>query len=111
MAKKENTETIPQNLQQAAERGTPNTAAPKKARRKGVKYTNIVESTYKPPEDGKPQNPLDMKCKTVKGGLKFPGVVFENTIFGAIVKIPGKAVAIKEPTVRQLIEVLEDLYK
>jgi hypothetical protein len=90
---------------------TPNEAAPKKHRNKGVKYTTIVESEFKPPEDGKPQNPLDAPLVTTKGGCRFPGVIFESSMWGTIVKIPAKAVAIKSPTMRQLVKVLQDLYK
>jgi hypothetical protein len=90
---------------------TQNTAKPRKKRTPGVKYTNIINSKYAPKNGEKPANPLDQLAETSKGGLKFPGVTFEKTIFGTIVKIPARQTALKDPTVRQIVEVLEDLYK
>jgi hypothetical protein len=89
----------------------PNQAAPRKQRTPGIKYTKIINSKYVEHNGDVPTNPLDQLAETAKGGLKFPGVVFEKTIFGTIVKIPGRQTAIKNPTVRQVFEVLDEIYK
>lgn len=90
---------------------TPNQAAPKRAKRKPVKYTNIVESGYKPTDNPEAMHPLDKPAITSRGGLKFPGVEFEYNVLGVVVRIPAKATIVKNPTVRQLLRVLDELYK
>lgn len=94
----------------AADPVASNTAAPKKTRRRGIKYTTLIESDFDSAKFAASQNPLDNVIQTVKGGLKFKGVVFETNLLGSVVKIPAKATAIKAPTLRQLINVLDDLY-
>lgn len=89
----------------------PNQAAPKKKRKPGVKYTKIMPSEYALVEGKQPTNPLDQLAEAVKGGLKFPGVIFEKTIMGVCVKIPARAAAIQAPTIRQLVKVLDELYQ
>src|SRR5438874_7094848 len=96
-----------QNLVEAA---AINQAAPKKTRKRGVKYTNIVESNFDSGVHIANGNPLDAPVETVRGGLRFGGVVFETTLLGTIVKIPAKATIIKSPTLRQLMKVIDDLY-
>lgn len=103
-------QSTPQNEATAADPVASNTAAPKKSRKKGVKYTTVIESNFDKAVFDASQNPLDNVIKTRKGGLTFPGVVFETNILGSVVKIPEKATAIKAPTLRQLIKVLDDLY-
>lgn len=87
-----------------------NEAAPKKARKTSIKYTKIVESSYKPTDNPDAMHPLDKPAITSRGGLKFPGVGFENNVLGIIVKIPARSTIIKNPTVRQLLSVLDELY-
>ena len=87
-----------------------NQAAPKKTRNKGVKYTTIVDSSYKTVDGAPPTNPLDQEIVTHRGGLEFPGVIFETTLLGSLVKIPAKCTAIKAPTLRQLVAELDKLY-
>lgn len=95
----------------AADPVASNTAAPKKTRKRGVKYTTLIESDFNKAKFEETKNPLDNVIQTVKGGLKFPGVVFETTILGSVVKIPARATAIKAPTLRQLVKVLDELYE
>ena len=90
---------------------TPNAAAPRKARSKPIKYDKIVESEYKPTDKPDTMHPLDKPAVTSRGGLKFPGVEFESNFLGIVVKIPAKNTVIKNPTVRQLLKVLDELYK
>ena len=90
---------------------TPNSAAPKRKRSPSIKYTNIVESEYKPTDKPDAMHPLDKPAITVRGGLKFPGVEFESNVLGIIVKIPARSTIIKNPTIRQLLKVLDELYK
>ena len=87
-----------------------NEAAPKKSRKKGIKYVKLEESAYKPENGKAPANPLDGLAVAVKGGLRFPGVVFENELLGLVVKIPDKAAFIPSPTVRQLFNAIDKLY-
>jgi hypothetical protein len=88
-----------------------NAAAPKRTRKKGVKYTKIVESEYKQVNGKEPENPLDRVIQTGRGGLQFPGLIFETHLLGSLVKIPAKAVAIKAPTLRQLMRIIDEQYK
>jgi len=90
---------------------TPNTAKPRKARSPSIKYSKVVESAYKPTENPEAMHPLDKPAVTSRGGLKFPGVEFESTVFGVLVRIPAKSTIVKNPTIRQLLEVLDELYK
>lgn len=90
---------------------TPNTAAPKKQRAKSIKYEKVVESEYKPTDNPEAMHPLDKPAITSRGGLKFPGVEFESSLLGILVKIPARSTIIKNPTVRQLIKALDELYK
>lgn len=90
---------------------TPNAAAPKREKRKPIKYTTIVESEYKPSTTPDTMHPLDKPAITSRGGLKFDGVEFDVNPLGIVVRIPARATIIKNPTVRQLIAVLDNLYK
>jgi hypothetical protein len=89
---------------------TPNTAAPKKARTPSVKYTNVVQSAYKPDDNPDAMHPLDKPAITSRGGLKFPGVEFVTTPLGIYVDIPARQTRVINPTIRQLLKVLDDLY-
>ena len=109
MANKTNT-PAPAAVPETTSDSVPNQAAPKKKRTPGVKYTKIIPSEYQQQNGKPPSNPLDQLAKAVKGGLKFPGVIFENTIMGVCVKIPGRGAAIQAPTIRQLVKVLDELY-
>ena len=87
--------------------GPGNQAAPKKTRKKGVKYTKLADSAYKTVDGKPPENPLDGLAIAVRGGLKFPGILFENSLLGLVVKIPALEKFIPAPTVRQLFEALD----
>lgn len=91
--------------------GPGNQAAPKKTRKKGIKYTKLADSAYSPVDDKPPTNPLDQLAIAVRGGLKFPGIEFENNLLGLVVKIPALEKFIPAPTVRQLFEALDGFYK
>jgi len=88
--------------------GTPETPVTGKEKRKrtpGIKYTTQIPT--KRVED--PNSLMDQYIKPVKGGFKFPGMIFENSLAGLIVKIPSKQAYLVQPTLREIINALESL--
>jgi len=51
-----------------------------------------------------------MVVKYSRGGLTFAGIEFENSAFGVAAKIPSANTAILNPTLRQIVAVLDKLY-
>lgn len=96
----------PEQLHQALATPANGEPKPKKKRTPGIKYKTRITTVPVGPTD----NPLDQPAIPIRGGFKFPGLIFENTLAGCIVKIPAKAAYMVNPTIRELFTVLSETF-
>lgn len=86
--------------------GTP----PKKPRKKPINYTRTIESAYDPTKALTNQNPADRVVIPNRGAFKFDGLLIDTSPLGTLVRIPEQATQIKNPTLRQIVEILDSIY-
>ena len=83
---------------------------PKRTRSPSIKW-KVIPSDYQPLPNGEaPTNPLDLPVKVSKGGIRFEFLTLSEFLGEVVCKVPSLETAIKNPTLRQIIELVDAHY-
>jgi len=83
---------------------------PRKPRKKPIDYVHIIKSAYDPTKALTNHNPADRVVIPHRGAFQFAGLLIETNPLGTIVKIPESQTMLLNPTLRQVVEILDKIH-